>query len=230
MHPRDQSIHRGTIMKAIHRVTEVLAACQRSADTSWQLACGGLVGRQAVANFRNFLPLHPGQTDVLLACQQLANTIGGGGLQGLWLIGPPGTGKTHLGSATVSHVRERGLSGHIHCCRAMLRMLRTARDCGGLQVGSSPERAPLSEKGVLELLGAAELLVLDNVGVGPLTDDEAEHLFDIIDLRYKHCLPTVLISNLDVGGIRTALGERSFDRLREGARVLTCTWPSHRGR
>ncbi len=30
--------------------------------------------------------------------------------------------------------------------------------------------------------------------------------------------------------IRAALGVRSFDRLREGARVLTCTWPSHRGR
>ncbi len=34
--------------------------------------------------------------------------------------------------------------------------------------------------------------------------------------------------DLDADGIRAALGERSFDRLREGARVLSCAWPSHR--
>lgn len=215
MHPHERSTQKEMIMDTNAEATALLAACKCAANTSWRLSRGGLVGRQAVASFRNFLPLHPGQAEVLLACQHFADTVAFGGLRGLWLIGPPGSGKTHLGSAIVSHVRGGGLNAHIYCCRAILRMLRL-------------EFAPLSERGVVELLGIAKLLVLDNVGVGVFTDEESEQLLKIIELRYKHCLPTVLISNLDVGGIRTALGERSFDRLREGARVLACNWPSAR--
>ena len=211
------------------KTAAVLTDCKRAADTTWRLSCGGLVGRQALSSFQNFSQSHAGQSQVLEACQGFANRAVLDAPRGLWLIGPPGTGKTHLGSAIVSHMRKAGSNARIHCVREVLRILRATRLCGSLPLGVAPDFAPCSEKDLVNLLGAAELLVLDNIGVSVFTGDERDQFFDIIDLRCKHGLPTVLISNLNVPWIRAVLGDESFSRLREGTRVLVCNWPSARG-
>lgn len=72
------------------------------------------------------------------------------------------------------------------------------------------------------------LLVLDEIGAGFSSDAERVQLFDVIDMRYKLGRPTVVLSNLTAKDMRPILGERTFDRLREGATLLTCSWPSHR--
>jgi DNA replication protein DnaC len=72
-------------------------------------------------------------------------------------------------------------------------------------------------------------MVLDEVGVSHGTDNELAQLFDVIDKRYALRRPVVLVSNLTVKEIRTALGDRLYDRMREGAKVIKFTWPSHRG-
>jgi DNA replication protein DnaC len=61
------------------------------------------------------------------------------------------------------------------------------------------------------------------------TEAERLQLFEVIDRRYALSRPTVLLSNLVPGDIKAAVGERSYDRLREGAKMLKCNWPSHRG-
>ena len=50
----------------------------------------------------------------------------------------------------------------------------------------------------------------------------------VIDERYKRRRPTVVISNLTVPAVKEAIGDRLYDRLREGATVLACDWSSHR--
>jgi DNA replication protein DnaC len=40
-------------------------------------------------------------------------------------------------------------------------------------------------------------------------------LFDVINARYGAQRPTLVISNLDLAGLREDLGERVLDRLRE---------------
>ena len=40
----------------------------------------------------------------------------------------------------------------------------------------------------------------------------------------------ILISNLDAAGIKKVLGERSYDRIRECARVVQFNWESWRGK
>lgn len=195
-----------------------------------RLRVSGLEGRMLRSGFDNFQADAEEQRQVLEACRSFVSPLVSEDGGGLWLMGVPGTGKTHLGSAMVSHVinteRKRAC---IFSARELVRMLRATWD-------RSPDSAegadwrPTTEDQIIDFVGTAGLFVLDEIGTGFNSSAEQTQLFDIIDLRYKHSLPTVLISNLDVGGIRTALGERSFDRLREGARVLTCTWPSHRGR
>jgi DNA replication protein DnaC len=54
-------------------------------------------------------------------------------------------------------------------------------------------------------------------------------LFDIIDKRYRDVKPTILISNLTKAELKGFLGERSFDRLREGGLWVDFLWESFRG-
>jgi len=39
----------------------------------------------------------------------------------------------------------------------------------------------------------------------------------------------VVLSNLSPAELKTAMGDRSYDRLREGTKLLVCDWESHRG-
>jgi DNA replication protein DnaC len=49
-------------------------------------------------------------------------------------------------------------------------------------------------------------------------------------MRYADMRPSIIISNCDLGEFRRALGEKSYDRLREnGGLVCPCYWPSWRG-
>jgi DNA replication protein DnaC len=187
----------------------------------------GIEGRFSEASFENFDAASDKQQKVLDACRQFAETVKRDSGIGLWLIGPPGTGKTHLGSAMVRHVIEqRDAEAAIFSGREIIRMLRAtwgqkgARDWDG---------AATTEEQLISDLGHMPLLVIDEIGVSFGTDAEHVQLFDIIDLRYKHRRPTVLLSNLSAKDIKAAIGERAYDRLREGAQMLVCDWVSHRG-
>ncbi|WP_278535704.1 ATP-binding protein [Delftia acidovorans] len=199
----------------------------RDRQSRFQLR-SGLVGRMAESSFGSYQPMHPGQAEVLAACRHLAehNDFRSGG--GLWLIGPPGTGKTHLGSAMVNHViRERDMGARILSSRQIVRMLRATWGSSGFQ--ASAWDRPETESELIESLGGDALLVIDEVGASMGTEAERLQLFEVIDRRYALSRPTVLLSNLVPSDIKAAVGERSYDRLREGAKMLKCNWPSHRG-
>ncbi len=195
---------------------------------SRRLDLSGLQGRMLRSTFETFQAPTDAHRKVLQACKALVSPLVTDDGGGLWLLGCPGTGKTHLGSAMVSHViNVEHKRACIHSARELVRMLRSSWSKRG-EPSEYAQWGPETEDEIIEYVGMASLFVLDEIGSGFNSDAERTQLFDIIDLRYKHSLPTVLISNLNAEGIRSALGEPSFDRLREGARVLSCAWPSHR--
>ena len=54
-------------------------------------------------------------------------------------------------------------------------------------------------------------------------------VFDVINGRYEEELPTVIISNLDVAGVKEIIGDRCIDRLRQdGGKVIAFDWESQR--
>src|SRR5690606_23131134 len=74
-----------------------------------------------------------------------------------------------------------------------------------------------------------DLLILDEVGVQFGSDTEKLILFEIINGRYESMKPTIVISNLAIGELEAYLGERAFDRLREGGgKAVVFDWPSYR--
>jgi DNA replication protein DnaC len=196
-------------------IEEERAAAEREA----QLDAANLRGRFREATFSNFIATTDAQRSVLTACQQFIDEFRCDQGGSLWLIGTPGTGKTHLGAAMTMEVRTRHAQGSkLLTCRELVRAIRSTwqRD------------AERTEEQVIDFLGSLPLLVLDEVGVGFGSDSELVSLYDVLDMRYQLRRPTVLISNLNAPAIREFLGDRLYDRLREGAKVLPCKWESHR--
>lgn len=197
-------------------------ADQHAKEVVYMLGQSGMEGRMLRATFANFTTSHPAQTEVLAACQAFVDAAEPDAGMNLWLVGPPGTGKTHLGSAMVSHfILARHAEAAIFSARELVRMLR---DTWGRRSGSGLE----TEGEVIDRFGRMGLLVVDEVGVGFDTDKERMQLLDVIDLRYKLGRPTVVLSNLKGPDMQKTLGERAYDRLRENSQLLLCKWPSHR--
>lgn len=125
----------------------------------------------------------------------------------LILSGTVGTGKTHLAIAILKDaVEKQGYTGKYWTVNGLLQVIRSSyeKDSG------------FSESDVIASVTDTHLLVLDEVGATKQSEFEMATLFNIINSRYEWKLPTIIISNLGPKQIGEAMGERCFDRLREG--------------
>lgn len=124
----------------------------------------------------------------------------------LLLLGPVGTGKTHAACALLRAAAERGVS-----CQ-YTRTIDVAR-----RAKAAWSERGTSEKAVMDGYLAPRILVLDELGVGTPTDGDAQRVHALIDDRYNAGLPTVFVSNLTPEDLKVQLGDRSYDRIRDGA-------------
>lgn len=182
----------------------------------------GLVGRFRAATFESYRAETEAQKAVVQCVRAYAETLGRSTTGGLFLIGPAGVGKSHLLSAMAQAAMfGRGLMAVRTTPRAIVRRMRATWAKG------SPET---EDDVVADLANHTQLLLIDEVGVGFGSEAELTQLLEVVDARYELRRPTCVASNLALPALRDALGDRIFDRLREGARVLPMAWPSYRGR
>lgn len=132
--------------------------------------------------------------------------------------GKPGTGKSHLAIAAAMLVMNSGTALYLNA----LDLIRMVRD-------TWRRDSEMTESAVLNELSTVKLLVIDEIGVQYGTDGEQVILFDVLNRRYRDLMPTILLTNLGAKGMKEFLGERSFDRLREGGIWVAFDWESHRG-
>lgn len=135
------------------------------------------------------------------------------------MYGSPGTGKTHLACAVMRAI-----------CLNFTVKYTTVSDLARCVRSTYHRKAEETEKDVLAAHVRPALLVLDEIGVGLGTSHEHAMLHDVVAGRYDATKPTILISNLKLEDIKTAIGERLVDRMREDSGIiLPMVWASHRG-
>lgn len=133
--------------------------------------------------------------------------------------GQPGTGKTHLACAIANALIAKGVASLFTTVSDAMRSIKRSYD----------KDADVSENEAIHAFVEPRLLILDEVGGSKGSDHEMQLMFDIINKRYEHARPTVILTNLDATALREHLSERVTDRLREGGgKLVTFTWASHR--
>lgn len=138
--------------------------------------------------------------------------------QGLFFLGPPGVGKTHLAIAALKEViQSRGARGFFYKTAELLQQIRNTYNRGVEE----------TEMEILKPVFESDVLVLDDVGVERPTEWTQETLAILIDKRYSNQKPTILTGNLNDAldgdhygdSVQFRLGPRTRSRLKE-----MCRW------
>ncbi len=144
--------------------------------------------------------------------------------RGLYLFGPPGTGKTFLASLILNEI--------IFQFEIEARYVKITRDFFNRIRGTFSQDS--SDRGraeaIFQELAYVEVLALDDFGVQADSAWEQRTLYDLIDLRYENDKVTIMTSNLSPDDIKRSdfrsvnplaiqeavtLYQRIFSRLKE---------------
>lgn len=137
------------------------------------------------------------------------------------LLGPSGTGKTHLAIALALKATERGYKVRFITAADLVLQLEKAR------------REERYDQYLRRAILGPRLLVLDEIGYLPLKKEQADLFFQVIAKRYEHG-SVILTSNLSFGDWEqvfdgnAALTSAMLDRLLHHAHVIQIRGDSYR--
>jgi DNA replication protein DnaC len=137
----------------------------------------------------------------------------------LVITGATGTGKTWSAWRLGEELLRHGFRGRVEIASAyQIRQLA----------------APPTDTDALARLAAAELLALDDIGAVRVSDWDADHLYALIDERWAHRRPVIVIANATEPAekgrtlLESLLGERVASRIRDGVTVVAMTGADRR--
>lgn len=132
------------------------------------------------------------------------------------LLGGVGTGKTHLSVSLLRHIISEGHSGMFISASDLFMTIRESW-------GDNTTRETIGK------LTDLDLLVIDEVGVQRGTDNEREIMFSVLNSRYNHMRPTILLSNKTKTELKQYIGLRVYDRMKENqGQILVLNGESQR--
>lgn len=127
----------------------------------------------------------------------------------LLILGPVGTGKTHLACAIGNVLLAKRVPVRVVEARHVLRDFRKAWD--------APDGR---ESEVWNRYIEPRVLVLDDVGAGRASDADKDRVSELLCDRYADAKPTIVVSNLDQKAFRAEVGDRAYSRLRHDGTLI----------
>lgn len=164
------------------------------------------LGAFADKTFSSFTAEVPGYNSKQVVSLQMAYNTALRYAQSLegWLLleGTYGTGKTHLAAAVGNARLQQGDLVLFITTPDLLDHLRSTY-APGAEVGFDA---------TFERLRNAQLLILDDLGVENPSEWAKEKLFQLLNHRYSHQLPTVVTTNADLDALDARVRSRLLDR------------------
>lgn len=159
------------------------------------------------------------------------------GAKNILFSGNMGTGKTLFASILMQEVIRRSMAANVHdeldiALKGTLAVQFVSEATLKDEITATwTKGSPDSVKKMISRYSTKGLLCIDDVG---LVSSGHTHLLDfyanLIDERYKQCLPTIITSNLTKDDLIHAIGARSVDRFFEKNRIIVANfdWSGYR--
>lgn len=180
----------------------------------------------------------PEDKNALAVCRKYAEDFDGllpkrggpePGRNGLFISGPPGTGKTHIAAAIANKLLSQGKSV---ICMTSIDLLE--------RIKATFNKAWADESDVLGIYKKVPLLVIDDMGKEAQSEWSVSTIYNIVNARYEAYLPVVVTTNYAPeelvrrmtprGTSDSTTARATIDRLLEMCRGLSLTGKSWRGR
>ena len=141
------------------------------------------------------------------------------GLYNLILIGPPGTGKTHIALAIGNKAANDGYNVAFHTMDSLVHILKT-------------REISIKSQARLRWIKKCQILIIDELGYLPVSRGEANFFFALISELYENT-SVVITSNKGFDGWAEILGDAVLatallDRLTHRCQILNFTDESYR--
>ncbi len=131
-----------------------------------------------------------------------------------------GSGKTQIALLIGRTIRKHGFEYAFLPLEKLIRNISSCKENG------------FSEYDIITRLESIDLLIIDDVKGGNLTDKQQEFyqekLFSVLNGRNLEGLPTIITTNLNPEALKESVGVRVYDRLVQEVRFINFFWSSYR--